>query len=253
LRRALIGYTGFVGGTIHRQAVFDALYNSSNIDELSGHHDLIVCAGAPGSKWQANQKPEHDWSSIERLINALDRTSTGEFILLSTVDVYPHPIEVDEDTHIDRDRNHAYGRHRRILEEFVQQRFGGLTVRLPGLFGRGLKKNVIFDLLHSNRLDLVSPDSVFQFYDLSNLWRDIERCRASGLGTINFATEPVSVRVLAQQAFAVDIENPTAPRPAQYDMHTRYPQVLGGRGHYHYDQAQVLRQLRQFVNEERQR
>ena len=33
---ALIGYTGFVGGNLHRQHAFDALFNSKNIEEIRG-------------------------------------------------------------------------------------------------------------------------------------------------------------------------------------------------------------------------
>ena len=35
-RNALVGYSGFVGSNLDRQAQFDAHYNSSNIGELRG-------------------------------------------------------------------------------------------------------------------------------------------------------------------------------------------------------------------------
>ena len=46
---------------------------------------------------------------------------------------------------------------------------GALIVRLPGLFGAGLKKNLIYDFVHDNRLDLIHPDGQFQFYDLERI------------------------------------------------------------------------------------
>ena len=59
MSRALIGYTGFVGGNLHLQTPFDDVYNSKNIDSLRGKsYELVVCAGAPGVKWKANKEPE---------------------------------------------------------------------------------------------------------------------------------------------------------------------------------------------------
>jgi len=252
--RALIGHTGFVGGTVLSQTPFEATYNSTNIEEIRRQRfDLIVCAGAPGRKWRANQHPGEDLASIQRLIEALDQTEARELILISTVDVYPSPRDVDEATPIDNARNAPYGRHRRLLEEFALARFPGVIVRLPGLFGRGLKKNIVYDFLHGNRVDQISPHSVFQFYDLTNLWSDINRCRESGIRVVNFATEPVSVEALASEVFDADFRNPSAPPPVRYDMWTRFAGTFGGRGHYLYGSSEILGALRQFVRDERAR
>ena len=52
MQSALLGHTGFVGGTLLRQHRFDDLYNSSNIEQLAGKsYDLVACAAAPGVKW----------------------------------------------------------------------------------------------------------------------------------------------------------------------------------------------------------
>lgn len=252
MAQALIGHTGFVGGTLLAQTTFDATYNSTNIEQIKGQEfDLIVCAGAPGRKWEANQRPAQDRASLDRLTQALNSVRAKEFILISTVDVYPRPIDVDEATLIDNGQNSPYGHHRRLLEQYADDRFPTLIVRLPGLFGRGLKKNVIFDFLHHNRTDRISPDSTFQFYDLKNLWLDIGQCREHSLGLVNLATEPVSVRTVAREGFEMDFDNPAAPPPVRYDMHTKFAGVLGGGGDYLYSRNQVLESLRRFVLEER--
>ena len=57
------------------------------------------------------------------------------------MDVFSNPINVDEDSNIDLINNNAYGKNRRILEQFVIENFEKkLIVRLPGLVGEGLKK-----------------------------------------------------------------------------------------------------------------
>src|SRR5438105_3993498 len=97
MKSALIGFTGFVGGTIGKQAQFDDCYNSKNIEAIrGGNYDLIVCAAAPGIKWLANKEPEHDWASISSLIDHLKTVRTQSFILLSTIDVYPNPVACNE-------------------------------------------------------------------------------------------------------------------------------------------------------------
>jgi nucleoside-diphosphate-sugar epimerase len=248
MTRALIGDTGFVGGTLVRQAPFDCTYNSRNIDSIrKRRHDLVVCAGAPGSKWKANQDPLTDRASIDLLMSALNETTTSEVILISTVDVYPRPIGVYEDTPIDETQSSPYGYHRRILEKFVAGRFRALIVRLPGLFGQGLKKNVIFDFLHTNRLDNISAESVFQFYDMARLWADIERCRKSNFTLVNFATEPVSVRTMAHEAFNIDFSSAACSVPAAYDMRTRFAERLGGSAPYLYAWPEIRDGLRHFI------
>ena len=48
---ALIGFTGFVGGTLHRAGRFDLLINSKNTNDLrGGRFDLVICAGVPAAK-----------------------------------------------------------------------------------------------------------------------------------------------------------------------------------------------------------
>jgi len=249
---ALIGHTGFVGGNLLRQTQFDDLYNSSNIESIAGrHYGTIVCSGAPAEKWKANQAPEQDRESLGRLKRALGGATAGKVILISTVDVYPSPQGVDESTPIDLEAAQPYGRHRLELERFVADHFEALIVRLPGLFGPGLKKNIIFDFLHDNLVDKVHSDAVFQFYDLQHLWRDITTARAHDLPLVNFATEPTSVADVAQVAFGRHFENrPTATAP-RYDVRSQHAALFGGHGGYLHDRDSVLDGMAAFVRQSR--
>lgn len=254
MTNALIGHTGFVGGNLKRQARFDALYDSKTVGTLGeAEHELVVCAAPSAVKWLANKEPEQDRASIGRLTDALDGARAARFVLMSTVDVYPTPVDVDEDSAIEGDIQ-PYGQHRLELERFVAERFPEhLIVRLPGLFGPGLKKNVVYDFLHRNRLGAIPADGVFQFYDLANLWADLERARDAGLRLANFATEPVSVREVAREAFGFEFENPAVTARPRYDFHTKHAGVWGRSGPYLYDRGQVLAGMRAFVAAERER
>lgn len=247
-RRALIGSTGFVGGNLQRQMAFDDGFHSRNIDALAGgRYSLLVCAGAPAEKWRANQAPEADRASLARLTSALQHVQADRVVLISTVDVYPSPTAVDEATPIDDDGGQPYGRHRLALERFVQARFHTTVLRLPGLYGPGIKKNVIFDVLHGKPIDGLAPDSTHQYYDLARLGRDVETALACGLELVNLATEPVTVGDIAAHGFGLDL--PARPdRPVvYYDMRTRHAAAFGGRGDYLETRDAVLAGIRAFA------
>ncbi|HEY9225783.1 MAG TPA: NAD-dependent epimerase/dehydratase family protein [Gemmatimonadaceae bacterium] len=251
---ALIGYTGFVGGNLLRQRSFDALFNSSNIEQIAGRSfDLVVCSGAPAEKWKANAQPERDLANIERLVRALEEVNAEKLVLASTVDVFLNPNGVDEDSPVPMEGLHAYGRHRRLLEELVAARFDALIVRLPALYGEGLKKNIIYDLLHDNDVHKVDSRGVFQFYNLDHLWRDIEVALDNELAVIHLATEPVSVADVARVGFGIDFKNEIVPTPARYDMHTKHAALYGETGPYIENVARELAGIADFVARERQR
>ena len=252
MRTALIGFTGFVGATLLRQATFDDCYNSKNIEEIVGRqYDLVVCAGAPAVKWQANQQPQEDWANLQRLMQALQHVTAATFLLISTVDVYDPPVNVDEDTVIDPGNIHPYGKHRFLLEQFVRQQFARPhIVRLPGLFGHGLKKNFIYDLMHANCLHLTHQDSAFQFYDLAQLWDHLKIVRSNAVPLINFATEPTSASELAAFCFGLEFHNETERPPVRYDMHTKYAALFGREAAYINSKEETLTAIRRFVQQQ---
>ena len=249
---ALIGYTGFVGSNLLRQRSFDACFNSSNIEAIAGRSfDLLVCAGAPAEKWKANADPERDSDVIERLTRALEHVNARKLVLISTVDVFLDPRDVDEDSPVPMVGLHAYGRHRRRLEQIVASRFETHIVRLVGLFGPGLKKNVIYDLLHENQVDRINARSVFQFYDLRRLWRDIAIAVDNELPLVHLPTEPVSVAEVARAGFGIEFDSRNSAPAASYDVHTRYAAVFGGSGSYIEGKSQELAGIASFVAAER--
>jgi nucleoside-diphosphate-sugar epimerase len=249
--RALIGHSGFIGGNLASQWTFDALFNSSNIDELrGGDFDEIVCAAPAAEKWKANADPEGDARSIARLETVLSETKARRFILISTIDVYPHPRAVDERTEIE-DTGAPYGRHRLRLERFVRERFAdALVLRLPGLFGPGLKKNALFDLLHDHQVERIDGRGVFQFYDVGNLTGDIKRCIDKRIHLINIATEPLPIADVARELFGREL-SPGQGEAPRYDVRTVHAGALGRDGHYLYSRTEVLDQLARFVEAQR--
>ncbi|NKF52670.1 pyridine nucleotide transhydrogenase [Shewanella sp. WXL01] len=251
-KSALIGYSGFVGSTLLKQSKFDELYRSTNIENIRGNSfGTVVCAGAPAVKWLANKNPEQDRQSIQGLISHLSTIKCDQFILISTVDVFKTPLQVTESTPVDTDDLHAYGLHRHELEEFVKSHFDNyLIVRLPGLVGPGLKKNVIFDFLNDNNLDVIDSRGVFQFYPMVNLWSDIQVAINNNIDLLHLTAEPVSVGDIASECFNLDFNNELTNPPASYDFQTNHASLYGSELGYQYAKREVFLAIRSYAQSE---
>ena len=246
MNNALIGFSGFVGGTLLKQAQFESLYRSTNIADIEGQSfDTVVCAGAPAQKWIANREPEADRLKIEGLIAHLKTLTCRRFILISTVDVFKKAVDVDEDTPVDEAGLHAYGLHRRLLEKFVEAHFPEhLIVRLPGLVGPGLRKNVIFDFLNDNNLQAIDSRGVFQFYPMVNLWYDIQLALHAGLKLVHLTAAPISVADVSLGGFGQTFDTTLGNPIGFYDMQTRHASVFGASGRYQYSARETLQAVR---------
>ncbi|MDH6332315.1 hypothetical protein M2299_003169 [Stenotrophomonas sp. 1278] len=245
---ALIGHTGFVGSTLKRQTRFEHLFNRSNIADVAAQaYDTVVCSAAPAQKWIANREPEADWKNVQALIKALDSIVCDHFVLISTVDVFANPTDVDESTPVATNGLHPYGLHRRRLEEFVESRFRSrMIVRLPGLVGPGLRKNVIFDLHNNNNVHAIDSRGRFQFYPMVNLNADIQAARREDIDLLHLTGAPLSVSEVALQGFDLPFDNAISDAPASYNMLSRHAAGPGGSPGYQYDRRAVLTAIRAY-------
>lgn len=244
-----------MGGNLAAQRPFDCFYNSKNIESIAGREfDLLVVSAMPAAMWIANKEPEADRAVLDRLVGCLKQARARQAVIISTVAVYPVPVGVDETTSIDASAQTPYGRHRHMLERMAGDLYANvLTVRLPGLFGDGLKKNAIYDLLHNNDIHKINAASVYQFYNLDHLWRDIQTALSAGLRLVNFATEPVSVAEVAREAFDLGFSNDPGTPPARFDFRSIHSGRFGGGNGYLCHRRQVLDELRAFAHRERER
>jgi hypothetical protein len=249
---ALIGFTGFVGSTLLRQRNFGHLYRSSNIAESGGRSfGLVVCAGAPAQKWIANRDPHGDARNIDALIGHLRGIRCETLVLISTVDVFASPVAVSEYSSVDTQGLHAYGSNRRRLEEAVGELFPRhLVVRLPGLVGPGLRKNVIYDLHNDNNLGAIDSRGVFQYYPMVNLWADLQMALQASLPLVHLTAEPLSVEEVAWGGFGRKFEQPGPGASARYDLRTQHAALFGGHGAYQYSRREALLAIRAYAQSE---
>jgi len=164
---ALVGSSGLIGKTIFRSLNKKNFkiykYNSKNITSIKYKKFYkIYCAGLPAEKWKANKFPIRDKKNSLKLLNNLKLTKCDKFYLISTIDIHK--------------ANEYYGKNRLHFENIIKKIFSKyLIIRLPGVFGSGLKKNIIYDLLNKKNLENISKEDCFQWYNLKYLFSDINK------------------------------------------------------------------------------
>jgi hypothetical protein len=260
LPRALIGSTGFVGQALRGAGAFDALYHRADIDSIRGRRfGTLICAGLPAEKWRANRAPAADLANMEHLCAALGEVECERLVLISTVDVYGRPEAVSESDLPDLAAATAYGRHRGLFERFAREREGrGFArvqiLRLPGLFGPGLRKNLVFDLIHRAPGLRVARRGRFQWYPIVRLQSDIERLVAADLDLLHLFPEPIETARLLGYAFpdlshGLADADPALP-VANYDARTEHAALFGRDGGYVMSADEVLAELKRYVDAE---
>lgn len=178
---SLAGYTGFVGSNIYNQgqAKINGLYTSKNIENAYGTApDILIYAGLRAEKYLANMYPEKDKLLIEEAKKNITAINPKKLVLISTIDVFKDPKNVDENTVVDTENLQPYGYNRYALETWVRENYpDALITRLPALFGKNIKKNFLYDYLNlipqmlkkEKMQELIEKDAKFKdYYELSN-------------------------------------------------------------------------------------
>ena len=184
-------------------------------------------------------------------MDLISTVRAGHVLLISTVDVYAVPLRVKEDSH-NFQTEPGYGLHRLLFERFVIEHFSRVTIlRLPALFGVGLKKNALFDALQENQLQNISLNSSFQWYPLERLWRDAQVVRNAGVQLCNFAVEPVATKEWMALFFPDILARCNEKPGACYNMLTIHGRLFDQGGDYMLLRESVLEAMGRFIDEAR--
>ena len=179
MKSSLVGYTGFVGSNLLQSHDFTYKFNTKNIEHAFGTKpDLLIYAGLRAEKFLANNDPEQDLKSIEQAFENIKKIQPQKLVLISTIDVYGDPVNVYEDSGIITEKLQPYGANRLLLEKKVHDYWPeALVVRLPGLFGKNIKKNFIYDFINmiptmlkkDKYIELAEKEKLlFEYYSLQN-------------------------------------------------------------------------------------
>lgn len=244
----LVGSTGLVGKTLRENVEFDHIFSSQNISQFQETVEddgEIYLSCLPAAKWLVNQDLPKDINNINNLIRILSTKRYSRVVLISTIDVYNQsPLGSTED-YMPNIGNLSYGNNRYLFEMFVRSflRTDDLKIfRLPALFNRHIKKNVIFDLLNNNNVKNINPNSAYQWYNLDQLASDIDDYifLFKEKTLFNLFPEPVETsEIVSMFNYQIDAAQPRI----QYDYKTRY--TSSG---YIKNKKQSLEEIKNFID-----
>jgi len=224
--------------------------------------DAIVHAAgrSPGLGVTADDLLRDNVTATERLVRHARSTGVRKFVLFSSLSVYGRietPV-VDETTPVHEPD--AYGQTKRQAEEMVVAKdnpFCSLTLRLPGIIGRGSVRNWLTNVLASARVGreivVVNPDTPFNnavhVSDLARfvtrlLERDWKGSDAVTLGAAGEITAGEAVRLLAD-AFG----GRSRIRQEVSPMRGFVVSSVRARERYGYEPMKIGAMLRQFAAE----
>jgi hypothetical protein len=245
MKNGLIGHTGFIGTNLKAEYFFDKKYNSSNIREIEGEQfDLLICAAPSAVKWKINKDPLPDLHNIAAIASHLSKVQFKKMILISSIDVYGGDISkgFDEDQ-APPTNQHYYGFNRCMSEKYFSSLGDCSIIRLPGLFGTGLKKNIIFDLMNDNMLENISPKTKLQWFNVNKLKGQIDFVLTNDIKLLNVAPEPIPTSEIISDLFPEKMSECRGVSDISYDVRTKYCNK------YLYSKEQVKEELFNFIKE----
>ena len=156
MKICIIGHTGFVGKAVYNyfnKPPYQITGINSNTYYLPTckFNIIINCAGN-SKKYIAIENPNIDFHKTVGLFSRILKLKADKFIQISSIDA---------------DSLNNYGKSKIISELCSKLYFEKTTIlRLGGLVGNGLKKNVIYDILNNKNL-FVTLNSVFNYISTS--------------------------------------------------------------------------------------
>lgn len=104
-----------------------------------------------------------------------------------------------------------------------------------------------FKAVEFDALQFTDSRSVFQFYPLRRLWKDIECALQHQIRLLHTATEPLSAAEIHEALEHHPFVNEIASSPAYYDYRTLYDTIFDGKNGYICDKSIILEELIAFV------
>lgn len=178
---AVFGANGFVGKKVYSSLQATGKYNITSvtrenyIKSIGKFYNFVINAAMPGARFWAQNNPTDDFrETVLKTADIFYGCTFDRFVQISTVSA-----RCQLDT--------VYGRHKLAAENLVN--FGNnLIFRIGPMFGDGLKKGVLIDMLRGQKV-YVNSESRYAFVDVDFVGRYIashlDLCGIREIGALN--------------------------------------------------------------------
>lgn len=250
-KKILIGSTGLVGTTLKETIDFDYEFNSKNIEDFLTltHGDIeLYLSCLPATKWMVNKDIPSDLNNIYKIIDIISKKTYSKVVVISTIDVYCDSPQTSDESYSPNVNSLSYGTNRYLFEMLVENfvKTDDLKIfRLPALFNKHIKKNILFDLINDNNVDQINSNSMFQWYNLNSLSSDIIYYTKNypERKIFNLFPEPLETEQIIK-LFPKHVDKPQHKDRSVYN----YKTTLTDSG-YIQSKESVLEDIKEFINE----
>lgn len=247
--KIIIGNTGLVGTTLCESVNFELKFNSTNISDFSnivenGSELYLSCL--PATKWLVNKNVKGDFENMIKILNFIKEKKYTKVVLISTIDVYNNSPLKSNESNLPVIESLNYGSNRYLFEVLCRDFLKTdefKIFRLPALFNKHIKKNILFDLINNNKVDQINCNSTFQWYNLDKLWSDINLYSKEypEETLFNLFTEPIPTSDIVKM-FPQHMDKVQSGPKTTYDYQTKF-------GGYIDKNYSVLEEIKKFVHE----
>ena len=105
-----------------------------------------------------------------------------------------------------------------------------------------------FKKIGFSALNFTDSRGKFQFYNLANLWKDIELALKNNIKILNIATEPITIGELHKYLSGNTFINELNKNIPNYNFKSKYDKLYGGKDGYLYLKDQILLDIKEFVD-----
>jgi nucleoside-diphosphate-sugar epimerase len=195
LKIGIIGYKGFLGSAIYSYFWTKYPYgvmgiSKDNYAETPKEFDILINANGSPLKRLADTDPRADFEmNVKSVMDTLSEFKFRKYVYISSVEVYGDHEDQDrnaEEVEPDEKLTCNYGFNKHLAEKLVKRYAkSSLIFRLGRMVGPGLKKNIVYDIVHTGKT-FVSPLSKYQFIDTPSVAKTMDDMLGQGIENETF-------------------------------------------------------------------